>query len=187
MEMNLYPEKGDQGKSIKGTGLVHLCYGQGVGKTSRCVGLAVRAAGAGYKVHWVQFMKEGGSSETNSFALLPNISYQCPGKHPFISKSGPGPVHIEHARKALEMARDAVQAGCDVLILDEILNTLLFSILEPRHVLELISLCRGRCELVLSGADTPAEILEQADYATEFVMRKHPYNQGQDARKGIEF
>jgi cob(I)alamin adenosyltransferase len=158
-----------------------------VGKTSRCVGLAVRAAGAGYKVHWVQFMKEGSSSETNSFALLPNITFRCPGKHPFITKNGPGPVHIDHAQKALEMAREAVSKGAEVLICDEILNTLLFNILEPRHVIELISLCRKKCELVLSGADTPAEILKQVDYATEFVMRKHPYNQGQEARKGIEF
>jgi cob(I)alamin adenosyltransferase len=85
------------------------------------------------------------------------------------------------------MAREAVSKGAEVLICDEILNTLLFNILEPRHVIELISLCRKKCELVLSGADTPAEILKQVDYATEFVMRKHPYNQGQEARKGIEF
>jgi cob(I)alamin adenosyltransferase len=80
-----------------------------------------------------------------------------------------------------------LQKGTHLLICDEILDTLIFDILQKDPILELIGKCKGRAELVMTGRSAPAEIQDQADYATEFVQIKHPYYSGSVARKGIEY
>ena len=89
-------------------GRIHLYYGQGVGKTTRTVGLAVRAAGRNLQVAFIQFMKSGASGEVAILKQIPNIRYQCPGKHPFIMSGGPQAIHYEHADKASDYALAAV-------------------------------------------------------------------------------
>ena len=171
----------------KGFGLIHVCYGQGVGKTTRSVGLSIRAAGAGLKVVYVQFLKSGDSSETNIFAMIPDIEYKCPGEHPFILSKGPQAVHYRHAKAALGYAEQAVVSGAQVLVCDEILNTLVFEVLEKEQILGLMDRCRNRVELVMTGVDAPPEIIAASDYATRFVQEKHPYYAGNIARRGIEY
>jgi cob(I)alamin adenosyltransferase len=168
-------------------GLIHAYYGSGVGKTTRVVGLAIRAAGEGLKVDFVQFMKSGTSGETSIFAQVPNIHYWCPGEHPFILSSGPRAEHYDHANKAMAYAYAVAEKGTHLLICDEVLDTLIFGILRKGHILELIAKCKGRVELVMTGRSAPSEILDQTDYATEFVQIKHPYCSGSVARKGIEY
>lgn len=171
----------------EGIGLIHLYYGQGVGKTTRTVGLAIRAAGEGLQVDFVQFMKSGHSGEVAIFEGIPNLNYWCPGEHPFILSRGPEPVHYEHAAKALRCALEAVERGTNLLICDELLDTTLFNLLQEEEVLELVRRCKGMVELVLTGRDALPEVLKLADYATEFVQIKHPYYRGARARKGIEY
>jgi cob(I)alamin adenosyltransferase len=170
-----------------GLGFTHIYYGQGVGKTTRGVGLAIRAAGVGLKVNFVQFMKSGTSGEILIFANIPNIRYQCPGRHPFILSRGPEAVHYEHAALAFRYAIEAVENGTQLLICDEIMNTLVFELLEKRQVIELLEMCRGKIELVMTGASAPADLVDRADYVTEFRQIKHPYYSGAKARRGIEF
>jgi cob(I)alamin adenosyltransferase len=158
-----------------------------VGKTSRCIGLAVRASAAGARVVWVQFMKGADSGEAPVLSALPNVSYRCPGPHPFILAEGPRPIHHQHAEQALHFAHQAVGEGAEVLICDEILNTVIFEVLQEAQLLDLMDRCRGATELVMSGADAAAEICSRADYVTEFVQRKHPYYAGHQARRGIEY
>jgi cob(I)alamin adenosyltransferase len=184
----LYPHKSGKCCGISGPGLVHVIYGQGVGKTSRCVGLAVRAAGAGMKVAWVQFMKEGDSSEINTFKQIGNISFYCPDmKHPWLTEKGAEDVHFQHAQQALRLAHKALEDGAQILICDEILNAHYFGVIKLEEIAALVEACRGKTELLLSGASTSGEVLELADYATELKQIKHPYYQGQTARLGIEF
>jgi cob(I)alamin adenosyltransferase len=171
----------------EGIGLIHLYYGQGVGKTTRTVGLAIRAAGEGLHVDFVQFMKSGNSGEVAIFEMIPNINYCCPGEHPFILSGGPEPVHYEHAAKGLRCAFEAVERGTNLLICDELLDTILFNLLQEKEVLELIRRCKGMVELVLTGRHALPEVLKLADYVTEFVQIKHPYYCGARARKGIEY
>jgi cob(I)alamin adenosyltransferase len=171
----------------RGLGLVHVYYGQGVGKTTRAVGLAVRAAGVGMQVDFVQFMKSGNSGEILVFANIPNIYYRCPGRHPFILSKGPEEVHYRHASEALSYALEAVERGTQLLICDEILNTLVFNLLSVEDILDLMERCRGRIEFVMTGSDALPEILERADYVTEYIQEKHPYYAGAKARKGIEY
>lgn len=102
--------------------------------------------------------------------------------------NGPGPVHYEHAAKALSSAFEAIERGTSVLICDEILDTLIFDVLKKERVLELIETCKkSKIELVMTGINAPADIIGMADYVTELVQVKHAYYQGARARKGIEY
>ncbi len=166
--------------------MVHLYYGQGVGKTTRAIGLAVRAAGEGLLVNFVQFLKSGTSAEVGILENIENIRYWCPGKHPFITSRGAHPVHYQHARDAYQFALCEAKSG-QVLICDEILDTLLFDLLKKQDLLHLIECCRGHVELVMTGRNAPSDLIETADYATEMVQVKHPYYNGAKARKGIEY
>lgn len=179
------PESAPTG--VEGLGRIHVCYGRGAGKTTKAVGLAVRAAGAGLRVTFIQFMKSGNSSEVNILKTIANLHYRCPGRHSFILDSGPEAAHFEHARQALLWAREAVDAGEQVLVCDEILNTLLFGLLKVDQLKDLINRCRDRVELVMTGSDAPPEIIDAADYVTELLQTKHPYYSGTKARRGIEF
>ena len=171
----------------EGMGLIHVCYGTGVGKTTRSIGLAIRAAGAGLQVAYVQFMKSGTSSEVNIFRQIPNISFICPGKHPFILSQGPQSIHFEHAESGLWFAKQAAKRRVDLLICDELLGTVVFKVLSVEHILELMDMCRRKVELLMTGVEAAPEILEATDYATHFVQEKHPYYQGHIARRGIEY
>lgn len=171
----------------KGLGLIHIYYGKGVGKTTRAIGLSVRAAGDNRQVDFVQFMKSGTSSEVAIFKKIPNIAYWCPGKHPFIMSRGPETVHYEHAARALQFALEAIDRGTHLLVCDEILSTVIFDLLKKEQILDLIERCRNKIELVMTGIDTSVEFNERADYVTEFVQVKHPYYSGARARRGIEY
>lgn len=151
------------------------------------MGLAIRAAGEGIKVDFVQFLKSGNSAEIGIFNQIKNIRYRCPGKHPFIMPQGPKPVHYEHALKGLQFALEAPESGRQMLICDEILDTVLFEILEKRQLLDLMEKCRGKVELIMTGRNASTDLIEAADYVTEFVQVKHPYYRGAKARKGIEY
>ncbi|RJX35072.1 MAG: cob(I)yrinic acid a,c-diamide adenosyltransferase [Desulfarculus sp.] len=182
-----YPQERQGLVQRPGLGLIHVCFGQGVGKSTRSVGLAVRAASAGLRVFFVQFMKSGDSSEVKFLSQTENIIYRCPGKHPFILSKGPQAVHYEHAEEALWYAKRAQKEGAEVIICDEMLSALVFEVLSMDSALELIESCRGQTELVLTGIDAAPEIIAAADYATEFKAVKHPYYKGHLARKGIEY
>jgi cob(I)alamin adenosyltransferase len=171
----------------RGIGLIHVYYGQGVGKTTRTVGLAIRAAGEGLHVDFVQFMKSGNSGEVSIFEKIPNINYWCPGEHPFILTRGPETIHHEHAEKALGYALEAIERETHLLICDEILDTTLFNLLQEEQLVDIIGRCRGKVELVVTGRDASPGIIQLADYVTEFVQIKHPYYCGERARKGIEY
>ncbi len=187
MEIIFYPQKRSGFIKEKGLGLFHIYYGQGVGKTTRAVGLAMRAAGDNLQIDFVQFMKSGTSAEVATFKKIPNIRYWCPGKHTFIMTRGPMAAHYEHAAKALSFAFEAVKRGTHLLICDEILDTLIFNVLKKERLLDLIDKCKNKVELVMTGINAPMDILDLADYVTEFVQIKHPYYSGARARKGIEY
>jgi len=96
-------------------------------------------------------------------------------------------VHYKHASEALGYAIEAVEEGTQLLICDEILNTLIFGLLKEEQVRDLIEKCRGEIELVMTGANAPVGLIELADYVTEYKQVKHPYYAGAKARRGIEF
>jgi cob(I)alamin adenosyltransferase len=168
-------------------GLIHIYYGLGVGKTTRTVGLALRAAGCGILVDFVQFLKPGTSPEVAILKKIPNIRFWCPGKHPFIMSKGAQPVHFKHVEKAHNYILEAIENGSQLLICDEILDTILFGLLEKERLLDLMERCKGKVELMMTGRTAPTELIEKADYVTELVQIKHPYYSGAKARRGIEY
>ncbi|MCP4686648.1 MAG: cob(I)yrinic acid a,c-diamide adenosyltransferase [Desulfobacterales bacterium] len=158
-----------------------------MGKTTRSIGLAVRAAAENINIEFIQFMKSGSSGEVGSLGNIPNIRYRCPGKHPFIMSRGPEAVHFKHAKTAYRFALEAIENGAQLLICDEILDTLVFDLLTKMQLLDLMNRCRGKVELVMTGMHAPLDLIKVADYATEFHQVKHPYYKGVRARKGIEY
>lgn len=167
-------------------GLVHLYWGDGKGKTTAAVGLALRALGSGARVTVVQFLKDGQSSELEPLRQLGACVFTGkPGTKFFFQMN-------EEERAACrayhdQMLQQAVERSCDLLILDEACAACQLEMVEE-GLLKQAVLDRplGR-EVVLTGRE-PAEWMRQAaDYSTEMHCHKHPYEQGIGARRGIEF
>ena len=172
-------------------GLV-ICYtGDGKGKTTAALGLAVRAVGAGLRVRMLQFIKgEWKPAELKGLALL--------GDHFSMEQLGLGFVtykpklpwerHAEAAQAAWAQAGREMQSGAqDVLILDEINNAFRFGLLDPADVLEAVRTRPTELTVVLTGRGAPPSVLEAADLVTEMKSIKHPYAQGIAAQYGIDF
>jgi len=168
-------------------GMVHAVFGTGPGKTSRAVGLAVRMAGAGGEVIFVQFMKSGDSAEVEILRETRNIEYLCPGSVPFVLPKGPKTQHYDHVETALKWASEASQKGCDLLVCDEILDALHFELIHLGQIHTLIRQKDRKTELVLTGAEVPEALYDDLDYITQLTQIKHPYYRGVPARRGIEY
>jgi cob(I)alamin adenosyltransferase len=195
-------------------GLAQAWWGDGKGKTTAALGMGFRAAGHGYRVHVLQFMKGGTSSvedvrgEYNAMAAMPGISYENAGHygwHGFLDGSDDDE-HEARARGALARTRDLVEGaaaadlteplpldgdpadGVHMLILDEVLYAANRGLVSPEDVIDLIEDKPATLELVLTGGhDRPDEILEHADLVTHVAKESHPIDAGQGARKGTEF
>lgn len=169
-------------------GYIHVYTGDGKGKTTSSLGLAMRAAGAGNRVAIIQFMKGRRYSEIDTAELIPGIEIFQHGRDEFVSKEDPEQIDIDLARKGFEHAMEIVNGGeYDMVILDEINVALDFKLLPIDEVMELIRNRPVHVEMVLTGRNAPAQIMEEADLITEMREVKHFYQQGVEARKGIEF
>ena len=195
-------------------GLVQVWWGDGKGKTTATLGMGVRAAGHGYRVHMLQFMKGGASSveavrgEYNAMAALPGISYENLGHYGWhgMADGSEEEDHEAQAQAGLERARDLLEAageadleapidldappedGMHMLILDEILYAADRGLIGEDDVRDLIDAKPDGLELVLSGSHTePAYLEDRADLITNVRKVKHPIDDGQRARRGTEF
>ena len=167
--------------------MIFVYTGNGKGKTSACVGQAVRAVGQGLRVAFVQFMKkEGMAGEQLVLYQLLGERFRAGGRG-FLRVEEDRPQHREAALNALSWAFD-VLPHVDMLVLDEILYALGAGILLPEEVRGLVDKAR-RCDvhLVLSGRGLPEWLEAEADLITELEERKHPWQQGHTAMRGIEF
>jgi cob(I)alamin adenosyltransferase len=173
-------------------GMIHYYYGNGKGKTTAALGLALRAAGCGWGVVIVQFLKDWNCGELNSLALLPNVTV-LRGKASggvFVrnmnddQKAETKAIHNENLKKAIEMQKNG---SCDLLVLDEAADAYTLGVLDHDLFCGLLSNKPESLELVITGHTPEPLLIEQADYVTEMVKRKHPYDNGVTARKGVEF
>jgi len=172
-----------------GLGLIHVYTGNVKGKTTSSLGLGMRAAGHGYRVYMIQFMKgQINYGELETVKLIPNFELKQFGRPDFVDKENPAEIDIKLAREGLAHAREIVRAGeVDMLILDEVNVAVEWKLFSADDVLELIRDKPENMELVLTGRYAPQEFTELADTVTEMREIKHPYMQGIMARKGIEF
>jgi len=168
-------------------GCVQVYTGNGKGKTTAALGLSLRAAGAGLKVLFVQFLKGRNASEHESLRLLaPQIELRRFGGPGFIMEK-PSQEDIAAAREGLEAVREAVRSGAwDVMVLDEINVAVSLGLILEADVLDLLDERPEGMEMVLTGRNAPEGILQKADLVTEMKEIRHYWRKGIPARRGIE-
>ena len=167
--------------------MIQVYTGNGKGKTTAALGLALRAAGAGLKIYIGQFIKGKRYSELNALKKFKNIKIEQFGRICFIKKS-PAKKDIELARDGLEKIKKIIaQNKYDILILDEINIALKLNLLELKDVIEIIKDAPKRLELILTGRFAHPNILKAADLVSEIKEVKHYFKKGIKARKGIEY
>jgi cob(I)alamin adenosyltransferase len=173
---------------VENAGYVHVYTGDGKGKTTAAIGLAVRAAGHDRWTYIGQFMKGQEYGELTALEHLPQVTIEQYGDQGCIRKEEVTPKHIADARAGLERAREALLSGRHaVIVLDEVNVAIWFGLLEEEAVLELVEERPPGVELVLTGRRAPQAILDRADLVTEMREVKHYYTGGVLARKGIEY
>lgn len=167
--------------------MIHIYTGDGKGKTTAALGLALRAAGAGLKVYIGQFLKGREYSELKILKKIRNIKIELYGRGCFI-KVKPQKKDIELAKKGIAKAKKIIsEKKYDLVILDEINVALYYNLIKLKDVLTLIKQTPKRIDLILTGRKVHPKILKLADLVSEIKEVKHYYKKGVKARKGIEF
>lgn len=169
------------------TGYVQIYTGNGKGKTTAALGLSLRAICAGKKVFIGQFIKGMDYAELKAVDYLPGFVIKQYGRDCFI-RNAPTKEDIEMAERGMSEIRDVIKSGeYDIVILDEINVSLFFNLIKLEDVVEIIKTKPKELELVLTGRYVPEELIELADLVTEMKEIKHYYNEGVEARSGIEY
>jgi cob(I)alamin adenosyltransferase len=168
-------------------GYVHVYTGDGKGKTTAAIGLAIRAAGAGLRVYIAQFIKMGDYSEIKALKRFSDlITIEQYGLGRFLDKT-PSKEDIAIARKGLEMVRNVMASGkVNLVILEEANVAAKFGLFSVQEIVQMIVNKPKEIELVFTGRDASSQVIEVADLVTEMKMVKHYYDKGVQARVGIE-
>jgi cob(I)alamin adenosyltransferase len=168
-------------------GYIHLYTGNGKGKTTAALGLALRAAGAGKRIFIAQFVKGMHYSELDALTRFPEIELKQYGLDCFIVNE-PTQKDIDAARKGLTEVTAIITGNkFDIVILDELCIALHYHLFETEEILSLLNAKPENMEIVMTGRYAPPELYEIADLVTEMTEIKHYYSKGIEARKGIEF
>ena len=184
--MNKEPEKVVASLS---QGLVSIFTGNGKGKTSAALGVAVRALGCGLKVCIIYFMKGGSPcNEQNALRQLPNVRLVKSGQKHFVNPDSITEGDREEALKTFQIAYHAVTDGeYDVVILDEINIAAAWNIIPVDDIIALIHKKPPNVELILTGRYADTRLIALADMVTEMQEVKHPYQKGILSREGIDY
>jgi cob(I)alamin adenosyltransferase len=172
----------------KRVGLVIVHTGDGKGKTTAAIGTAFRAAGVGFKVKMIQFIKGSWDyGELHSAEKLENFEIVPMGEG-FTWETKDRERDTQIAWKAWEACREAIEKNQhDLLIFDEINNALSYGYLDVAVVVDALKDKPKDMHVILTGRDAPAELIEAADLVTEMKEIKHPFNDGIYAQRGIEY
>lgn len=165
--------------------MIHVYFGDGKGKTTAAAGLAARMAGYGKKVLFMQFLKGGVSGEITSLEKLGITVIRCDREYPFVCDMTDTEQITNCHNKNLQYALLHI-ADFDMLVLDEIFSAIEFNLIYVDAVKSLIKNI-GETELVLTGHNPDKYFIDKADYVTEIKKIKHPFDNGTDARQGIEY
>jgi cob(I)alamin adenosyltransferase len=169
-------------------GYIQVYTGDGKGKTTAAFGLALRAVGAGRKVFFAQFVKGKTYAEIEAVnKFVPDIVIRQYGLGCFIVEK-PNQKDIEAAQKGLKEIIDIIHSEkYDVIVLDEANIALYYSLFPLNSLIEAIRTKPESTEIIITGRYAPQEIIDLADLVTEMKDIKHYYNEGVEARKGIEY
>ncbi|WP_425475013.1 cob(I)yrinic acid a,c-diamide adenosyltransferase [Anaeromonas frigoriresistens] len=167
-------------------GYFHIYTGNGKGKTTAALGLSMRAICAGKKVYFGQFVKGMKYSETKAVEYLPNFEIHQFGRTCFIEKD-PEQEDIDIAKEGLKVCKDILEEGnYDIIVLDELTIALYYKLFTVEEVLKMLENRSPEVEVIITGRYAPEELIQIADLVTEMKEIKHYYQQGVQARKGIE-
>jgi cob(I)alamin adenosyltransferase len=191
-------KEGDMEESLrkiepqKKVGLIVVLTGNGKGKTTSALGMALRAVGHGMKVCIIYFMKgDMYSGEIDGIKkLAPDIELHLTGKGFCGIYGNPYPYeeHRANAQEAIKLAKDKMLSGSyDILILDEINNAVKLRLVDLSQVLELIDKKPPLMHLILTGRDAHPEVIERADTVSEIKEVKHAYRKKIEPQKGIDY
>lgn len=169
-------------------GLVHIYTGEGKGKTTAALGLAVRCAGSGGRVVFCQFMKDNRSSELNILRQLPQIclvqAEKCFGFYKYLNAEQRAAAKVV-CGNLLEQAI-AAAAESRLLVLDEIISAYNHQLVSKERLLAFLQNRPAGLEVVLTGRSPASELADLADYISDIQKIKHPFDRGIPARLGIE-
>lgn len=170
-------------------GLIQVYTGDGKGKTTCALGLALRAVGQGFKVAMLQFMKGRKTGESQAAArLAPEMTLKFFGRPGLVNLKAPAPDDLARVREAWAAAKQVLAAGeHDLVILDEINLALAHGLIPLEEALAALRQRPPWVEVVLTGRRAPQALIDLADLVTEMVPRKHYYQAGVKARRGIEW
>ena len=172
-------------------GLIHIYCGDGKGKTTAAMGLAIRAAGREKKVFITQFLKSGKSGELVSLEKLKEYITFLPGRpvNKFVwnmNDEEKMEAKREHTARFKEIKDIIKNEDYDLLILDEIIATINNGFIELNEVIDFLKNKPETLEVVMTGRDPKEELIELANYVTEMQCIKHPFKEGIPSRIGIE-
>lgn len=171
-------------------GLIHIYCGDGKGKTTAAMGLALRAVGYGYRVVLVQFLKDGNSSELKALSTFPKVTiisgkevagfsfHMNEEERRIVTKN-----HNDHLTQAIALCQ---KGEGDLLILDEVLGAVSTGLIDYEKLLCFLKNKPQSLEVVMTGRNPSDELLSLADYVCDIHKEKHPYDKGIAARGGIE-
>lgn len=169
----------------------HIYYGDGKGKTTAAVGIAVRAAGSNLKVLFVQFLKTEFSGERHILSHLENVTLTyCPLELKFTFEMNEQ--EKQHAAQIFKGIFErsvtvALTEKYDMIVLDEVFEAINAEMLSESEVFEFIANAPASMEIIMTGHNPPEKFMQVADYITEFKKVKHPYDKGITGRIGVEF
>ncbi|MFA5313502.1 MAG: cob(I)yrinic acid a,c-diamide adenosyltransferase [Methanomassiliicoccales archaeon] len=170
-------------------GLMHVYTGEGKGKTTAALGLAMRAWGHGLRVCIIQFMKVGEDyGEIMALRKMEGIDVLQFGSDHLVTMDTVRQEDRDLASRALEYARSVLCCNdYDVVIMDEVNVAMFFDLVCPDDVINVVRSRREGIEVILTGRNAPKAVLDEADLITRMVAEKHPYDEGVVARKGVEY
>lgn len=169
--------------------MIHIYCGDGKGKTTAAVGLAVRMAGFGGRVLFGQFFKDGSSSEIAVLRQLPGITVRhcqtIPGRFVRLSPEQRQQVSADYTAYLTALLHDA--GDYDLLVLDEVISACNHGTVPEALLTDFLDRLPDTPETVLTGRTPSPALLQRADYVSEVKKIKHPFDHGITAREGIEF
>jgi cob(I)alamin adenosyltransferase len=168
-------------------GYIQIYTGNGKGKTTAALGLTLRAVGAGKKVFFAQFVKGQIYSEVKALQqYLPSVEVKQYGLNCFI-RQAPTQADIDSARKGFAEVSDIILSGkYDVVVLDEANIAIFYNLFSANELIEVLKQKPNETEIIITGRYAVPELIEIADLVTEMREVKHYYNNGVEARVGIE-
>lgn len=168
-------------------GYVQIYTGDGKGKTSAALGLALRAAGHGLRTYVGQFMKGQSYGELTAVEAMPAITIEQYGDVRCIHREEVTSNHLDQARRGLARARERMLSGdYDIVVLDEVNVSIWFGLISEAEALAFLDERPAGVEVILTGRRAPQALIDRADLVTEMREVKHYYQQGVMARVGIE-